>query len=150
MAGPWTGRDGALYLGSTEVGYVDSWSVSSDLEEIEVTKLNATAKEYLSGLAGHSVSASGHITDSSNMMAIINQFMKIDENGDGSSISAVSASSVTFKLYVNKAVSPESSWYVACSAISTGLELSVDPGSTGKWSYNGRISGDPVWTGKQE
>lgn len=150
MAGPWTGRDGAIYMGGSEIGYCDSWSVSTDKEEIEVTKLNATAKEYLSGLTSHSLSASGSITDDTSLKTLINQFMKVDNDSAGASVSSVAAATLNFKLYVNLADSGSKSYYVDCSAISSGLELSTDPGSLGKWSFNGRISGDPTFTEETE
>lgn len=150
MAGPWTGKDGALYLDGSEVGYVDSFSVSVDKEEIEITKLNATAKEYLSGLTGSTISASGHITDESDLYTLINQYMQIDNDSAGASVSAVASATLGFSLYIYKAGSGESSYFIACSAVSTGLEMSTDPGDTGKWSYNGRITGDPIWTVETE
>ena len=146
MAGPWTGKDGAIYVGASEVGYCDSWSVSTDKEEVEVTKLNATAKEYLSGLTSHSLSASGHITDDSALSTLINQYMEVDNDSAGASVSSVAASTLVFKLYANKASAGSSSYYIAASAVASGLELSTDPGSTGKWSFNCRITGDPIWT----
>lgn len=150
MAGPWVGRDGTLKLSDVDVGYIDSWSISVDKEEVEVTKLNATAKEYLSGLTGSSMSCSGHITDDTTLMTLVNQFMQIDNDSGGSSVSTVAAATLAFKLYVNEAATASVSHYIDCSAVGSGLELSTDPGSTGKFSINCRITGDPVYTAETE
>lgn len=150
MAGPWVGRDGTLYVGGTKLSYVDSWSISTDKEEIEVSKLDATAKEYLSGLTSATLSCSGHITDDASLMTLVNQFMQVDNDSGGASVSTVASATLVFKLYVNEADSGSDSHYVDCSAVSSGLEMSTDPGSTGKWSFNGRITGDPIYTTEEE
>ena len=150
MAGPWVGRDGTLYVDAVKLGYVDSWSVSTDKEEIEITKLDATAKEYLSGLTSASLSCSGFITDDVTLGIMINQFMKVDNDSGGVSVSTVASATLVFKLYINEAAVGGSSHYVDCSATSSGLELSTDPGSPGKWTYNGRITGDPIYTIEEE
>ncbi len=47
MAGPWVGRDGTLKVSDVEVAYVDAWSISTDKEEIEVTKLIGASNGFV-------------------------------------------------------------------------------------------------------
>ena len=150
MAGPWVGTDGDLYLNDTVVGYVDGWGLSPAKAEIKVTKLGADSEEYLSGLSNATLTASGHITDDSGFLSIVNQFMQVDNDSGGSSVSSISSATFVFKLYVNKAASGSVSEYIVASAVSTGLELSASPEDTAKWSYNARITGTPVYTRETE
>jgi hypothetical protein len=141
MAGPWAGTDGALYLADALVAKVDEWSMSNNKEEIETTSLGDDNRTFIAGLADASLSVNGKATDDASFLTLVNQFMEVDNDSGGSSVSTVASATLGWKLYLNKAASGGSSVFVSCSSVSSGLELSQS--DLGKWSFNGRVTGTP-------
>jgi hypothetical protein len=56
--GFFSGRDGSLYVGTAQVARVGNWSLSSNVETLDVTDLGSVAREFTPGLKASTGSAS--------------------------------------------------------------------------------------------
>jgi hypothetical protein len=152
-AKPLRGIDGVFKVkkGSsyTEVAYTDSWSIPFSVDTQEITKLNATAKEYIRGLSGATLSASGTlIWDDTAQQLLIQQFMDI--NNDGST-SSVMTGSLQFTGVLQKGDAGASDPLlkkdieVQCDVIPTGFSIETSAGGTPKWKFDGTVTGSVVF-----
>lgn len=46
----YTGRDGSLFQGDTQIARVQTWSITAQVEPIETTDLGSNAREYVPGV----------------------------------------------------------------------------------------------------
>lgn len=53
----YSGRDGRLFVGTTNVARVQNWSISSTVDTLETTDLGSSAREYVPGLKNATGSA---------------------------------------------------------------------------------------------
>ena len=66
---PTHGREGVLYLSTstgstsfgTEVGYSNEWNWSPSKDQAEISRLNQNSKEFIEGMVGGSLAASGSL-----------------------------------------------------------------------------------------
>lgn len=57
MSKMYTGRDGKMLLGTSELGKVTNWSLQADLETLEITSLGDSQRSYTPGVQSFSGSA---------------------------------------------------------------------------------------------
>ena len=57
MSKMYTGRDGRMLLGTTDLGKVTNWTLQADLETLETTSLGDYQREYTPGVQSFSGSA---------------------------------------------------------------------------------------------
>ena len=57
MSKMYTGRDGRMLLGTTDLGKVTNWTLQADLETLETTSLGDYQREYTHGVQSFSGSA---------------------------------------------------------------------------------------------
>lgn len=156
MAGPLRGIDGvfeaSLDGGVTysEVGYTEAFNLSFSIDTEEIPKLNATAKEFMRGLSGGTLSANGTlIWDDVNQRAMINQFLIVDDNG---AIAPVSTAALRFQgvLQVGDPanLNPElrNTVKIIAQIQPTGLTLETQASGSPRWSYDGQVDGDAVFS----
>lgn len=59
-----SGRDGAVYIGSTQVARVQSWSLTANVDALETTDLGDNARDYTPGVKSATGSATIFYYDS--------------------------------------------------------------------------------------
>ena len=157
-ASPLRGIDGVFKVkdstGATlnEIAYADSFSISGSVDVAEISKLNATAKEFVRGLGSATLSASGTIIwDSSEQRKLINQVMIISTT---SSTTAVSVKNLDFSGMLQQGTTVGSTAgsgglrndvSIQCDVIPTGFSIEEQASGSPTWSYDGQINGDPVY-----
>jgi hypothetical protein len=158
------GREGILYLSTstgystpgTEVGYVNEFTVNTERDMTEISKINASAKEYVEGLVSGTLSASGSLRlgDSGGVGVLMKRFYKTlyttdstastDLDGDANSIaegnlyfhgilSAIDTAATSDNVKGSK---------VFAAMLSNGFDLEVSGGDLEGWTYNGTLNGD--------
>jgi hypothetical protein len=150
MAGPIRGIDGKLMIAETGgtptvVGYVDSYSIKPTKDVQEISKINASSKEYISGLIGATCSASGTLAfGDAQQQVLFNQFFKLDNDG---SVTGISTKNLLLELVLKQGDpagtgDDKKTWKITFTAISSGLSVDVSSGAPHKWSWDGQVTGD--------
>ena len=154
-ASPLRGIDGVFKVGSTtakvfkEVVYADAFSLNASVDVAEISKLNATAKEFIRGLGAATLSASGTlIWDSSEQRDLINQFMIISTSGTTSS---VSTANLYFAGLLQQGTTvgttagaggTRNDVSIQCTVIPTGFAIEEQASGSPTWSYDGQVTGN--------
>jgi len=154
-SGPLRGIDGVFKVKMTsstvfaEITYADSFSISASVDVAEISKLNATSKEFMRGLSAATLSASGTVIwDSTEQRKLINQFMILSATG---STTAISTANLDFfgmlqqGTTVGTTVGSEGlrkDVSIQCEVIPTGFSIEEQASGSPTWSYDGQINGD--------
>jgi hypothetical protein len=162
------GREGVLLFSTssgstdsmgTELGYTESWSVSMTRDLAEVTKINTNSKEYVEGLVGGTISASGSFrtNDTGGLYSLIGRFAKIRTSGDtgDSDAAAIQDGDIYARLVVKPIDTAASSDEVAGGAftvklLSNGFGVDVSGGDLSGWTYEGTMNGDLLYFESQD
>jgi hypothetical protein len=154
-ASPLRGIDGVFKVGTTteltyhEIAYTDSFSINASVDVSEISKLNATAKEFIRGLGSATLSASGTlIWDSSEQKDLINQFMILSTTGTTTSVSTANLYFVGL-LQQGTTVGTTAGGgglrndvSIQCTVIPTGFSIEESAAGSPTWSYDGQITGN--------
>jgi hypothetical protein len=154
-ATPLRGIDGVFKVKGTtaatlaEVAYADSFTLSGSVDVAEISKLNATAKEFVRGLGAATLSASGTIIwDSSEQRKLINQFMIISTT---SSTTSVSVKNLDFSGVLQQGTTVgttvgggglRNDVSIQCEVIPTGFSIEEQAAGSPTWSYDGQVNGN--------
>jgi hypothetical protein len=154
-ASPLRGIDGVFKVGTTtdklydEIAYADSFSINAAVDVSEISKLNATAKEFIRGLGSATLSASGTlIWDSSEQKKLINQFMILSTS---SSTTTVATSNLVFMGLLQQGTTVgttagagglRSDVSIQCQVIPTGFSIEEAASGSPTWSYDGQVTGN--------
>ena len=166
-ASPLRGIDGVFKLKGTtvvafaEVAYTDAFSISASVDVSEISKLNATSKEFMRGLSAATLSASGTlIWDSSEQRDLMNQFMKISVGATTSvagSTTAISTANLDFYGVLQQGTTVgtvaaggglRNDIGIQAEVIPTGFSIEEQASGSPTWSYDGQITGDVIFVVK--
>jgi hypothetical protein len=160
---PTHGREGVLLLSTdsgstksgTEVAYSEAWSWTPSKEQTEISKLNATSKEYLEGLVSGTLTASGSIVSGSAQQRIIfSRFAKV-ETSDTGGADTLAAGITDGNMWFHGIIKPIDTGgtsddiigqKIVVPILASGLSIDVSAGDVAKWSYDGQQNGDALYT----
>lgn len=154
------GREGILYLststGSTsygdELGYVDEFSVEMERDLSEVTKINTESREYIEGLIGGSLSASGHLRIGDSILhKLMNRFAELEiDDTDTTSRQTIKSGNLYFHGILRDIDTAKTSdaargAKVVATLLSGNFSYTVGSGDVEGWSYGGNVNGDLLY-----
>jgi predicted secreted protein len=73
------GCDGSLSIGSTVVGYIDTWSLSINKNDNDITQLGKKWREYMSTIKDWSGSFNATVLDSKEHKGIVEEIITNDD-----------------------------------------------------------------------
>ena len=159
MAGFYSGKDGALYIGdaTTRAAKVQSWSFSSNQAVLETTSMGDTDRTIVDGVRSYSGSARlFYYTTSgdSNVSTILTQAIKRSNASGGTTTDPADGGqtrSSTIKLKLAWIDSP--SRFITFWVFITGLTMGASMGEVSSvditWEANGAPVEDTLSTGAQ-
>lgn len=122
MAKVFTGKDGRLLLGSTQLAKVTNWSLESSLELLETTSLGDNLRFYTPGVASFAGSASLiYYKNDSNVVDASAVLQKLVKTGSGG---VTTADRVTMTLRLNDGASNRDitfGAYITSASIGVGV-----------------------------
>lgn len=157
------GREGRLYFTTstdytspgTVMGYVNEYTLNTERDLTEITKINADAKEYVEGLISGTLSASGslRVGDSGGVGLLMRRFFKTLYTTEASSDAGTSDATAIAdgNIYFHGIVTPidtaassddAKGAKVWAAMLSNGFDLEVSGGDIEGWTYNGTLNGD--------
>ena len=158
------GREGILSIttstsyasAGTEIGYVNEFTLNTERDLTEISRINASAKEYVEGLISGTLSASGSFRagDSGGVGTLMQRFFKTYYTTDTAASTDIDADATAIKdgnIYFHGVMTPIDTAgssdnvkgsKVFAAMLSNGFDLEVSGEDIEGWTYNGTLNGD--------
>lgn len=124
MAKHFTGADGALYVGGTQIAKVRNWNISGSVETLNITRTDDTAARFIYGRQAYSGSCTAlYYEDDANaleMSALLSNIIRT------SGTSATATATLLLELASNRQIQATVLFTQADIAASTGDIVSVN------------------------
>lgn len=159
---PTHGREGVLYLSTssgstefgTEVGYSNDWAWTPSKDQVEINRLNQNSKEFLEGLVGGTLTASGSIiTGNAPLRKMIGRFAKVstsDTGGADTTATAITDGKFWFHGIMKPIDTGKTSddiigQKLVIPILAGGMGFNVSGGDVVGWSFDGVQNGDVLY-----
>ena len=153
MAGFYSGRDGALYIGTetTRAAKVQNWSFSSSQAVLETTAMGDTDRTIVDGVRSYSGSARLFYyttSGSSNVKAILENSIKRSSGSTGGDGVQTASDEIKLKLaWLDGATPRFISFVVYVTSLSMGASMGEVSSVDISWEANGAPVEDTLATG---